>query len=244
MQIIKLNATDSTNTYLRELSVNKELEDFTVVMAKHQTKGRGQMGTNWQTQEGKNLTISVFKDVSWLGVTNHFFISMVVSLSLAKTLNELMVMNVKIKWPNDILSDNYKLGGILIENIIKNNQLKASVIGVGLNVNQTIFDNLPQASSIQNITGRHFSLEEILNMLIENLMLYFNKLQYNHAFDELKQAYDDLLFRLHKPSTFRDKKGKLIAGYIHGTDANGNLLLLMENQVIKSYGFKELELLY
>lgn len=244
MQIIKLNATDSTNTYLRELSVNKELDDFTVVMARHQTNGRGQMGTKWLTQYGKNLTVSIFKDVSWLGVNNHFFISIAVSLAIAKTLNELMVMHVKIKWPNDILSDNYKLGGILIENIIKNNQLKASIIGIGLNVNQTIFNNLPQASSIQNITGRHFSLEEILNRLLENLRYYFNELQYKRTFNELKQAYDDLLFRIHKPSTFKDKKGKLIAGYIHGTDANGNLLLLTEDRVIKSYGFKELELLY
>lgn len=244
MRLIKLNAIDSTNSYLRELSANKALEDYTVVMAKHQTKGRGQMGTNWQTQVGKNLTMSVFKDVSWLGVNNHFFISIAVSLALAKTLNDFMVLNIKIKWPNDILSDNKKIGGILIENIVKNNQLKASIIGVGLNVNQTIFKNLPQASSIQNITGRNFSLEEILSNILKNLVYYFEKLQFHHEFEILKNEYDDLLFRIHKPSTFKDRNGKLIAGYIHGTDANGNLLVLMEDQVIKSYGFKELTLLY
>lgn len=244
MQLIKLNATDSTNTYLRELSVNKTVEDYTVVMAKHQTNGRGQMGANWQSQVGKNLTVSVFKDVSWLGVHNHFFISIAVSLALVKTLNEFMVLNIRIKWPNDILSDNKKLGGILIENIIKNNQLTASVIGIGLNVNQTMFANLPQATSIQNITGRNFSLEEILTSIIQNIAFYFDELQFRHAFTALKNEYDNLLFRVHKPSTFRDSNGNLFAGYIHGTDANGNLLLLMENQVIKSYGFKEVTLLY
>ena len=244
MYIIKLNATHSTNTYLRELSANKELEDFSVVWALNQTNGRGQMGTVWNSQPGKNLTISVYKDVSWLGISNHFFISVVVSLSLLYTLNELMIKNLKIKWPNDILSDSKKIGGILIENVIKNNQLQASIIGIGLNVNQTDFDSLPQASSLINISGRVFSLEELLDKIIGNLKTVFLELKDKHAFDELKKIYNNSLFRLNKPSTFRDKNNQLFAGYIYGTDQQGNLLVLLENKVIKSFGFKEITLLY
>ena len=244
MNIIKLNATDSTNTFMRELLVTKELEDFSVVLALNQTKGRGQMGTTWSSHPGKNLTISVYKDVSWLGISNHFFISIVVSLALIQTLNEYMIINLKIKWPNDILSDNKKIGGILIENIIKNNQLKASIIGIGLNVNQTEFNKLPQASSLINITGRVFSLDEILERVLSNLKALFIKLQEDHAFDELKKNYDNTLFRLNKPSTFKDKNNNLFAGYIYGTDRQGNLLVLLENKVIKSFGFKEITLLY
>lgn len=244
MNIIKLNATHSTNTYLRELSALKVLEDYTVVWALDQTNGRGQMGTLWSSQPGKNLTVSVFKDVTWLGITKHFFISMAVSLALIQALNELMITNLKIKWPNDILSDNNKIGGILIENIIKNNQLKASIIGIGLNVNQTDFINLPQASSIRNVTGRNYSLEEILDKVLHNIQYYFSELQVKHAFNDIKKTYDDSLFRLNKPSTFRDRMGNLFVGYIYGTDNQGNLLVLLENKVIKSFSFKEISLLY
>lgn len=244
MHIIKLNATHSTNTYMRELSAIKDLEDFSVVWALNQTNGRGQMGTIWNAQPGKNLTISVYKDVSWLGISNHFFISIVVSLALISTLNELMIKNLKIKWPNDILSDYKKIGGILIENVIKNNQLQASIIGIGLNVNQTEFDNLPQASSLINITGRVFSLEELLDRIVVNLKLMFSELQEKHAFEELKKNYTNALFRLNKPSTFKDKNNQLFAGYIYGTDQHGNLLVLLENKVIRSFGFKEITLLY
>lgn len=244
MTIIKLNATHSTNSYMRQLLATKELEDYSVVWTLNQTRGRGQMGTVWSSQPGKNLTISIYKDVSWLGISNHFFISIVVSLALLQTLNELMIINLKIKWPNDILSDNKKLGGILIENIIKNNQLKASIIGIGLNVNQTNFDNLPQASSLINITGRVIPLEEILDRVLINIKASFLKLQEKHAFDELKKNYNSALFRLNKPSTFKDKNNNLFAGYIYGTDKQGNLLVLLENKVIKSFGFKEIALLY
>jgi BirA family biotin operon repressor/biotin-[acetyl-CoA-carboxylase] ligase len=229
---------------MRELSAAKEMEDYSVVWALNQTRGRGQMGTVWNSQPGKNLTISVYKEVSWLGISNHFFISIAVSLALIQTLSELMIINLKIKWPNDILSDNKKLGGILIENIIKNNQLKASIIGIGLNVNQTNFNNLPQASSLINITGRVIQLEEILDRVMVNIKASFLKLQEKHAFEELKKNYNNTLFRLNKPSTFKDKNNNLFAGYIYGTDKQGNLLVLLENKVIKSFGFKEITLLY
>lgn len=244
MNIIKLNTTPSTNTYMRELSAIKDLEDFSVVWALNQTKGRGQMGTVWNSQPGKNLTISIYKDVSWLGISNHFFISIVVSLALIHTLNELMIKNLKIKWPNDILSDYKKIGGILIENVIKNNQLQASIIGIGLNVNQTDFDNLPQASSLINITGRIFSLEELLVRVLANLKSMFLELKEKQEFEKLKKNYTTALFRLNKPSTFKDKNNQLFAGYIYGTDKQGNLLVLLENKVIKSFGFKEITLLY
>ena len=128
--------------------------------------------------------------------------------------------------------------------MIKNNQLQASIIGIGLNVNQTDFDNLPQASSLINITGRIFSLEELLERTLANLKSKFLELKENHAFEELKKSYTNALFRLNKPSTFKDKSNNLFSGYIYGTDQQGNLLVLLENKVIKSFGFKEITLLY
>ena len=152
MRIIKLNAIDSTNSFLRQLSNEELVEDFTVVVTEHQTNGRGQMGTQWESQNGKNLMFSVFKHVSGLDVVSHFYLSMTVSIAVFEALKTFQIKGLKIKWPNDILSEQQKLCGVLIENVIKQNQLQSSIIGIGINVNQTIFNDLPNASSMQLIS--------------------------------------------------------------------------------------------
>ena len=148
MYIIKLDAIDSTNSYLKAMSAVNLPKDFTVVVADHQTQGRGQMGTVWQTEYDKNLTASVFKSLEFVSVEKQFYISMAVALSICKALEGLKISQLSVKWPNDILSANKKICGTLIENVIKLNKLKGSVIGFGLNVNQKNFDSLPKASSM------------------------------------------------------------------------------------------------
>jgi BirA family biotin operon repressor/biotin-[acetyl-CoA-carboxylase] ligase len=136
LNIIKLNAIGSTNSYLKGESDKKYLKDFTVVLAKSQTEGRGQMGTKWRSESGKNLTCSVFKRNEGVSVEHHFYISIVCTLAIITTLEHLDIGQVNVKWPNDILAERKKICGVLIENVIKKNRLEASVIGIGLNVNQ------------------------------------------------------------------------------------------------------------
>src|SRR5690606_22019676 len=162
MRVIKLNAIDSTNSYLRRLSHEESLEDYTVVTAEHQTEGRGQMGTVWNSENSKNLMFSVFRDTSKIQLEHPFLISMVTSLAILKALQRFSISRLSIKWPNDILSEDKKICGILIESVIKQNSLSNTIIGVGLNVNQTDFKNLPKASSLKLITGNVFDLEEVL----------------------------------------------------------------------------------
>ena len=243
MRIIKLSAIGSTNTFLRQISSAEFVEDYTVVVAEHQTNGRGQMGTDWMVQDGKNLTFSVFKDASFLPMENHFFISIVVSLSVNAVLKRLKIPRTHIKWPNDILAENKKVCGILIENVIKNNKLTASIIGIGLNVNQTEFHNLPNASSLLKLTGKPFSIDEILNNIIETLQHNFKRLQ-NKEFDSLKKEYETQLFRKNKPSTFRDTKENLFSGYIQGISKDGCLRILLEDEMVKEFDLKEIQLLY
>ncbi len=243
MRIIKLSAIGSTNTFLRQISSAEPMDDYTVVVAENQTDGRGQMGTDWVVQEGKNLTFSVFKDVSFLSMENNFFISIVASLSVTKVLNSLKIPKTYIKWPNDILADNKKVCGILIENVIKNNKLTASVIGIGLNVNQTEFTNLPNASSLLKLTGNPFSIDDILNSIVETLQQYFIRLQ-DKEFDSLKEEYEAQLFRKDKPSTFRDNEEHLFSGYIQGVSRDGALRVLLEDDIIREYDLKEIQLLY
>ncbi len=161
MNIIKLDAIDSTNSYLKKIILNKDVSDSTIVTAKFQTKGKGQLGTNWQSEDSKNLIFSIYKKDLGIKVKDQFIISIIVSLALIKTLKKNNLPNLRIKWPNDIMSNNKKICGILIENIVKEKHVKHTIIGIGLNVNQTIFDNLPNASSIKNLTGTTHNKDEI-----------------------------------------------------------------------------------
>ncbi|TYA59687.1 biotin--[acetyl-CoA-carboxylase] ligase [Formosa maritima] len=243
MRIIKLNAIDSTNSYLKQLIMEEFIADDTIVVANYQTQGRGQMGTTWLSDNAKNLMFSVFKDVSFLTVEQSFYISMVTSLSIIKALEQFSIPKLSIKWPNDILSENKKVCGVLIENVIKQNQLKASIIGVGLNVNQKDFNSLPNASSLHLLTGKLFSLEEVLLAIIEYLTKYI-KLLKDGNYQQIKERYESLLFRKDKPSTFKDAEGTLFSGFIKSVSNSGKLQVLLEDNIIKEFDLKEVTLLY
>ena len=242
MRIIKLNAIDSTNLFLRSLSIDTNVEDFTVVVAKHQTKGRGQMGTVWLSQDAKNLTFSVFKRFVNLKIDQHFVISMVASLAVINTLKKLNLPKLSVKWPNDILSANKKICGILIENVIKQNNVAATVVGIGLNVNQVNFSNLPQASSLLNVTGISYDLDELLQSILKELETLFDLVESNQ-FKTIKTTYESYLFRKDKPSTFKNEEG-LFSGFIKGVSNEGLLEVLLEDNILKTFDLKTIKLLY
>lgn len=242
MSVIKLNAIDSTNSYLKELCGNEPLEDYATVMALNQTAGRGQVGSQWNSEAGKNLTASVLKHHRNMLVHEKFNINMVVSLSIIMALSKFQIKNLSIKWPNDILAEDLKIGGILIENILKNNQLKSSIIGIGLNINQTQFSDLPRASSLRLISGQNFEPEEILNEILNQLHFNFQILK--KSAERIKKSYKNNLFRVNKPSTFEDMRGNLFTGYIKGISDYGYLQVLVEDQIIKEFDLKEVKLLY
>ena len=239
MQIIKLNAIDSTNQYLHDLIGKISLEDFAVVTARYQTKGRWQRATTWQSEKDKNLIISVLKKEIDLNPQRQFLLNIVVSLSLFKTLETLQIPKLSIKWPNDILSHDKKIAGILIELILKKNTIDKAIIGIGLNVNQTNFKELSSASSLQNITGIHYDLDELLHKLLENFKYYFSIK--NTA--ELWKTYENLLFRKDKPSTFVGLSGDLFSGITKGVSQRGKLMVKTENS-IEEFDLKSIKLLY
>ena len=243
MNLIKLNATESTNTYLKSLCVKKRLEDYTVVIADIQTKGRGQMGTHWHSEANKNLTFSVFKDVSKLRIDEQFYISMAVALGIIKALGELQIPKLKIKWPNDILADNKKIAGILIENVIKTNAMIGSVIGIGLNVNQKFFEDLPNASSLHLITGIVFDKDEVLHLVLTHIKRSLERLNKKDLL-LLQSEYEEALFRLKKPSTFKTSNNLILMGFIEGVTEDGKLKLRLEDGVFNTYDLKEIQLLY
>jgi BirA family biotin operon repressor/biotin-[acetyl-CoA-carboxylase] ligase len=241
--MIKLDATDSTNAYLKNLMLSEKPEDFTIVVANEQLNGRGQMGTQWESEAGKNLTFSVLKYFDNFRIQDQFLLNIITSLAVYNTLKKLFVPNLSIKWPNDILSGNFKICGILVENNLKNDKIQSSVIGIGLNVNQLEFGNLKTASSLKKIKGRSFNLDEVLSSLVLNLKTFFEEIEFKKA-NELREHYETLLFRKDKPSTFKDSDSNLITGYIRGISTEGKLVVELEDFVLKQFKFKELELLY
>ena len=135
--IISLEEVDSTNRYLKDylLKDNNTIEGL-VVVATNQHSGRGQKGNTWQSEQGKNLTFSIFIKPN-IQVQAQFLISKAISLGIVDFLNDVGLSELKIKWPNDIFCKDKKIARILIENTLKGNNVSNSIIGIGLNVNQT-----------------------------------------------------------------------------------------------------------
>ncbi len=243
MHILKLNATDSTNQHLKELMLSKVTEDFTVVWADEQLKGKGQMGAKWTSEPGKNLTFSVLKKFDNLNINNQFLLNISISLAILDVLKRLSIPDLSVKWPNDILSGTSKICGILIENILSRDQIQASIVGIGLNVNQLMFNNLTNVSSLKLLLGQTLNLEEVLFSILSGLKSNFLLLD-EQKNDFLWNEYEKNLFRKDKPSTFKDKSGALFMGFIRKVSPQGKLVVELEDAVFKEFDLKEIRLMY
>lgn len=243
MNLIKLNATDSTNTYLKQLVRETSVPDQTVVITNHQLNGRGQMGNGWNSEAGKSLTFSMFKRFEDLFPEQQFMISMAVSLGIAEAFKNLHIPDIAIKWPNDILSGNKKVGGILIENVLETSYIKYSVIGIGINVNESSFPDLPQASSLKLQTGINFQLEEVLEKLLQSIYAALENLG-AQEFSPLKFKYESKLFKKNKICVFENKEGNLFNGIIRGISDRGELFLEPEDGPMQKFELKEVKMIY
>ena len=133
-----------------------------------------------------------------------------------------MYHNYQLNGRTTLCQGNFKLCGILIENIVKNNSIQDIIIGIGLNVNQTIFKNSPNATSIKMINGKHYNIDEILFEIINDIKFYYKLLENGKQLQLYKQ-YKNSLYRINKPSMFRLANKELIPGYIKGVNEYGML---------------------
>lgn len=242
-RIIKLDATDSTNDFLKGLAAVESLGDFTTVVAREQLQGRGQRGSVWESEAGKNLTFSLLKYFNGLKVEQRFVLNIAVSLALCEQLEALSIPNVKVKWPNDIMSGPHKICGILIENVLKGQMIQHSVIGIGLNVNQTGFGELPRAGSLASVGGRFFDLEELLLELLGRLQAHLVVVE-QRTLAQLLPAYEARLFRKDLPTAFAGADGGRFMGLIRGVSPEGTLILELEDGIRRSFDLKQVSLLY
>jgi BirA family biotin operon repressor/biotin-[acetyl-CoA-carboxylase] ligase len=243
MKLIKLDAIDSTNDYLKQLSTYSDTENFTVVIAKEQTNGKGQMGSKWESEKNKNLIVSILiKNI--LSDSNQIFnLNIAISSAIFNALKSFQIPNLSIKWPNDILSGKEKIAGILIENIIKADSQIFSIIGFGINVNQTNFDNLINANSLKNIINKELDINSLLVKIIdcikENIELLKDKQE-----NLLWENYNNLLFRKSIPTVFEDSNHNKFMGIIQEVSRNGKLILALEDNLIQDFEIKKIKMLY
>ncbi len=241
MFLIKLDATPSTNDYLRELSGRESLPDYTVVTAEYQSAGRGQMGAKWESGKGENLMFSVLVRNAVAEAGALFRLNAAIALAVAVVLEQQGVPDISIKWPNDILSGNRKLAGILVENVFGAKGI-TSIIGIGVNVNQKQFEGLPNASSMCVAAETAFDRDVVLTELVSELKKEVANLSIDD--NSVWESYHQYLFRKDRPSAFEDEKGRRFMGMIRHVDASGRLVVELEDATLKPFAIKELKLLY
>lgn len=242
MKVIKLDAIDSTNEFLKGLSNKQELENLTVVTAENQTKGKGQMGAVWASEASKNLTMSILVKDFLSDICQIYNLNIVVSLAVITVLETFKIPDLSIKWPNDIMSYNKKIGGILIENSIKSDGTIISIVGLGLNVNQTNFENLPKASSLAVICTSEFNKEVLLSSIIDEMGKSI-KFWKQHP-DILWSYYTSKLYKKGIPMPFSGKNNTNFMGIIQGISSVGKLQILLEDDSISEFDIKEIQMLY
>ncbi|MDX1544416.1 MAG: biotin--[acetyl-CoA-carboxylase] ligase [Christiangramia sp.] len=243
MRIIKVNAIDSTNSFVREFYEGNNDFEPVCVRAICQKRGRGQRGSSWESKAGENLTFSILYPQKKLNISRHFLLSATISLAVLKALHELQIPELKVKWPNDILSARRKVGGILIENIVKTEGIVASIIGIGLNVNQEEFKGLPKAGSLKSISGNNFDLDELMNRILFTIQSKLKELPLVTA-NQILEDYAQNMFRLNMVSAFSSPEGKHFNGIIRGVTKDGKLNLEIEEGLFKTFDLKEVQLLY
>ncbi len=243
MNIIKLDAVDSTNDFLKELSRSQITENFTTVTTKNQTKGKGQMGSTWNSEASKNLIMSVLIKEVLKDISEIFDLNVATALSVIQVLDQYNIPKLTIKWPNDIMSDNKKIGGILIENSFKSDNKIESVVGIGLNVNQKSFDNLPKASSMIVVTQKEYDVETILERIIFQLKKNCGVILSNQS-EKLWYDYHKYLFKINSPMPFIDSNKIQFMGIIQGVTNEGKLQVILEDDAVKTFGIKEIQMLF
>jgi|TARA_R110000737_G_scaffold117240_3_gene149961 BirA family biotin operon repressor/biotin-[acetyl-CoA-carboxylase] ligase len=232
---LQLSSVDSTNNYAANMLKEGLVDHGTVILADEQTNGRGQRGSIWQSEAGLNLQMTLVLFPNDVQTSDQRFLNSLVSVSIIKLL-ERYGLKPKIKWPNDILINDQKIAGILIENQIRNGMIYSSLIGIGLNVNQLNFGSLP-ATSLRLETNVFNPISDVLDSLMRQMNFYYEKFKLNQ-FTELEALYYENLWGFEKLKNFNDKNGTF-SGTIKGISDEG-LLKIETTEGIRKYDIKEI----
>jgi BirA family transcriptional regulator, biotin operon repressor / biotin---[acetyl-CoA-carboxylase] ligase len=237
--IIELKTIDSTNRYAIELARDSTPPEGTAVIAGFQSDGQGQHGNSWCSDENANLLLSIILYPRFLLPADLFLLIQTVSLAITDFIKLYVdVDQVFIKWPNDIMAGDSKMSGILINNIIEQDEIKTSVVGIGINVNQMNFpQDIPPATSLKKITFQTFNLVELRQLLFECFNFRYWQLEQKQA-DSIRLDYSRSLYMLEKDCKFKDKNDRIFDGKINGVENDGRIRIISDQKILY-FQFKE-----
>ena len=240
---IRYSIIDSTNDEAQRQIQNGVAPkgDF-VIRADFQTDGRGQRGNTWHSTNAMNLMFSYVYFPVKLEARHQFMLSQAAALSVAEYLKGKGVNDVSIKWPNDIYVGMKKICGMLIENTVSGHYIRYSIIGIGVNINQTQFpENLPNPTSLANNTGLQYNLDDEFSTIIEILRQKIYDISTANA-DALMQNYKSVMLGLDKTLIYRSG-GKVFKGIIRDVDHHGMITVEdAETHEAQQYAFNEVNL--
>ena len=234
--IYHLDTTTSTNDDARD----PKYRHGDIIWAEHQTAGRGQRGHKWLSPEGENLTFTMVVEPRFLPVTEQFLLCEALSVALTDTFAAYGIAT-RIKWTNDIYAGDRKLEGVLIEHNYSGTTLSRSLLGIGINVNQTEFDpSLPNPVSMAQLTGRRYDRREVLETFERCMLARYGQLEHGDR-EALQHDYRERMYALGEMRPFRYPDGTLTHGTIEGVRPSGELILRHEDGTCREYLFKEIE---
>ena len=248
MILIKLDAINSTNEYLKDNIQKNHSKETQVAYTFNQTKGKGQRGKVWTSEPDKNIALSVIFYPKNINVKDQFVLSMQFSLFILNTLKSLDIPNLKIKWPNDIMSGNSKICGILNETKVKGSFIESFIIGFGININQVNFYDLPNASSLKLIKNIDYDLQGIVSLIFQNLKKHdylTNALKEfsDNEFQKLNHQYHLNLYKKGEFVQFISYEKEIFCAKILEVNKKGVIKVQKEDKTIMVYNFQEIQMI-
>lgn len=262
--ILELQRVDSTNVYANSLLEKADLNEGTVIWAHEQFDGKGQNSNKWESEAGKNLTFTIILKPVFLRPDRQFLLTKAISLGVLDFIRNSMRMSDPdntseradrsphgvdagetvfcIKWPNDIFITKHKIAGILIENKIFGNCLEVSVVGIGVNINQSVFNHsTPYPMSMIHLLHREIELKAALQSACRSIDHWYSILREGFI-SELDLAYNRHLLGFEEWRNFVSH-GSIVEGKITGVDPLGRLLITTRDEQLMAYNHKEIEYL-
>ena len=237
---LHFDSLNSTNETLGHLSKKIELQNGFYITTDFQISGKCQNKDKWDSNPKENLLISIFLNLD-LNIENSFMLNQLASLAVLDTLRKFLEQKIEIKWPNDVFVNNKKISGILINNTVKGGIIKSSVIGIGINVNQTNFNEKYVATSMKLLNKKDFKLNEIEKMLMKNIkkqsMILLEK-----KISLLSIRYNNHLYGKNLDSLFILNKKRIYAKIIE-VNQNGKIKLMFGDSEVNEFSQDEVKLL-
>jgi BirA family biotin operon repressor/biotin-[acetyl-CoA-carboxylase] ligase len=233
-RVLIFDCVDSTNSRASLLADDPANEGL-AVLADAQHAGRGQHGRNWLCPPGAGVLLSVLLFPPSM-LRRAAVLTAWAAVSVCKAIQDTVKVAATIKWPNDVLVQNRKVCGILIE------QARATIVGIGLNVNQSAQDlsaaGLPEATSLAAVAGRRFEVGEVARLLLRRLDMEYAALLQGEL-ETLQGCWQHHLglhgrrVTLERPDTLQ--QGRLVALRFHSVEvelADGNHLQLAPESIL------------